>query len=150
MARKPYAVEQQKIQREIARLKKRADVLQEKRQAPVISKLVRTMREFGITPDDIAVAFGKKTRAKAATGKATSAKRPATPKYRDPATGNTWTGRGKPPRWIAEAEQTGTSRDQFLILQQQVQDAQPSHNSPAMDERIIPVENEIKSAPDIA
>lgn len=22
------------------------------------------------------------------------------PKYRDPATGATWTGRGKPPRWI--------------------------------------------------
>ena len=32
------------------------------------------------------------------------------PKYKDPVTGATWTGRGKPPRWIADKE-----REQFLI-----------------------------------
>jgi DNA-binding protein H-NS len=32
------------------------------------------------------------------------------PKYRDPATGKTWTGRGKAPRWI-----DGKDRNQFLI-----------------------------------
>lgn len=32
------------------------------------------------------------------------------PKYRDPATGATWTGRGKPPNWI-----NGKDRTQFLI-----------------------------------
>lgn len=32
------------------------------------------------------------------------------PKYRDPATGATWTGRGKPPNWI-----NGKDREQFLI-----------------------------------
>ena len=32
------------------------------------------------------------------------------PKYRNPATGETWTGRGKPPKWIQ-----GQSRDSFLI-----------------------------------
>ena len=32
------------------------------------------------------------------------------PKYRDPATGNTWTGRGKPPLWIA-----GKDRTKYLI-----------------------------------
>ena len=31
-------------------------------------------------------------------------------KYRDPATGVTWTGRGKPPHWIV-----GKDRGQFLI-----------------------------------
>jgi len=31
-------------------------------------------------------------------------------KYRDPSTGATWSGRGKPPRWIS-----GKERDQFLI-----------------------------------
>jgi DNA-binding protein H-NS len=31
-------------------------------------------------------------------------------KYRDPQTGATWTGRGKPPQWIA-----GKERDQYLI-----------------------------------
>lgn len=32
------------------------------------------------------------------------------PKYRNPLTGETWTGRGKPPRWIQ-----GQEREQFLI-----------------------------------
>ena len=32
------------------------------------------------------------------------------PKYRDPNSGSTWSGRGKPPKWIA-----GQNRDQFLI-----------------------------------
>ena len=32
------------------------------------------------------------------------------PKYRDPATGSTWTGRGKPPNWIL-----GKDRNSMLI-----------------------------------
>ena len=36
------------------------------------------------------------------------------PKYRDPATGATWTGRGKPPAWIANKD-----REQFAIEQAQ-------------------------------
>lgn len=32
-------------------------------------------------------------------------------KYRDPSTGATWTGRGKPPLWIKDK-----SRDDFLII----------------------------------
>lgn len=33
------------------------------------------------------------------------------PKYRDPVTGATWTGRGKPPNWIS-----GKVRESFLII----------------------------------
>ena len=32
------------------------------------------------------------------------------PKYRDPATGQTWTGRGKPPKWIQDQD-----REKFAI-----------------------------------
>lgn len=28
------------------------------------------------------------------------------PKYRDPSTGNTWTGRGKPPAWIRDKDRS--------------------------------------------
>lgn len=38
-------------------------------------------------------------------------KRTVPPKYRDPKTGATWTGRGLPPKWIAAAK----NRDRFLI-----------------------------------
>jgi DNA-binding protein H-NS len=40
-------------------------------------------------------------------------KRPV--KFRDPATGNTWAGVGARPRWIAEYEAQGHSRDEFLV-----------------------------------
>ncbi|OPZ61137.1 MAG: H-NS histone family protein [Deltaproteobacteria bacterium ADurb.Bin510] len=36
-------------------------------------------------------------------------------KYRNPATGETWSGRGIAPRWLQEAEKAGKSRDSFLI-----------------------------------
>ena len=37
------------------------------------------------------------------------------PKYRDPATGATWTGRGLKPRWLAAAIARGASVDDFRI-----------------------------------
>jgi len=39
----------------------------------------------------------------------------ATPRYRDPGTGATWTGRGPQPRWMREAIRAGKSPDDFLI-----------------------------------
>jgi DNA-binding protein H-NS len=35
-------------------------------------------------------------------------------KYRDKR-GNTWTGRGRPARWIVEAEKAGKKRESFLV-----------------------------------
>lgn len=38
------------------------------------------------------------------------------PKYRNPANANdTWTGRGKPPRWMAEYLAKGKTKEDFLI-----------------------------------
>jgi DNA-binding protein H-NS len=40
----------------------------------------------------------------------------AAPRYRNPAdSGQTWTGRGRQPRWIAEALASGRSLDEFKI-----------------------------------
>jgi DNA-binding protein H-NS len=62
---------------------------------------VRTLIEqFGLAPEDV---FGRRSgRPQAVVA------RPA--KYRDPASGATWTGRGKPPGWIR-----GKDREGFLI-----------------------------------
>jgi DNA-binding protein H-NS len=35
-------------------------------------------------------------------------------KYRNPETGETWSGRGRSPKWMALAEQSGRSREEFL------------------------------------
>ncbi|CAB3694689.1 H-NS histone family protein [Achromobacter kerstersii] len=124
MARETYAALQAKIEKEINKLQKKAEVLQTKRRKPVISSIITSMREYDITPEEIIAAFGAGKPARAATGgrrKAGAAARPATakravaPKYRHPQTGETWSGRGKAPRWLAAEEATGATRDSFLI-----------------------------------
>jgi DNA-binding protein H-NS len=74
-----------------------------------LSEAVRNARElvaeFGLTVQDI---FPAGRGAAKSAGKSTVNK--VAPKYRDPATGQTWTGRGKAPKWI-----DGQDRNKFLI-----------------------------------
>lgn len=113
MTRDTYAALQLKIQKEIARLQKQAQALKAKQRTPVIASIIRSMREYDITPEEITTAYNKKA---AGRNRASGAvKRTVPPKYRHPKTGATWTGRGRAPRWISEAEAKGKSRDQFLI-----------------------------------
>lgn len=123
MARVSYASQQAKIEKEISKLQKQAATLQSKRRKPVIASIVKSMREYDITPEDIAAAFstkpGRSGKRKAAGSPASAdgaaAKRSVAPKYRHPKTGETWSGRGKAPRWLMAAEADGASRASFLI-----------------------------------
>lgn len=116
MTKNPYATQRRKIEREIQRLQKQAAALEKKQRGPVITGIVRNMREYDITPDEITAAFNRRTRGPAkTTAKKTAVRAPVPPKYRNPETGATWSGRGKPPRWISDAESEGKSRDSFLI-----------------------------------
>ena len=36
-------------------------------------------------------------------------------KYRDPATGRSWSGRGRPPVWLREYEEAGHKRAEFVV-----------------------------------
>lgn len=60
-----------------------------------IAKIRSLIADFGLTADDIFI-----------TSKPKSVRPAVNPKYRDPATGQTWTGRGKPPVWIKEKDRT--------------------------------------------
>jgi len=122
MASSKFKAEQTKINKEIEKLRKRAETLQARSRKPALDKIVRTMQEYSITPEDIEAAFGKggrkaskgvggRVKSAASTGKNSQ----SAPKYRDPVSGKTWTGRGKPPNWIIAADQAGKSRDSFLI-----------------------------------
>ena len=41
--------------------------------------------------------------------------RTVSPKYRDPTSGSTWSGRGKVPRWMKRLLEQGAQRDDFRI-----------------------------------
>lgn len=72
--------------------------------ADAIGKVRALVAEHGLTAQDI---FGGAKRGPKAAG---ASKNPVAPKYRDAATGQTWTGRGKAPKWI-----DGKDRAQFVI-----------------------------------
>ncbi len=61
-----------------------------------LSQVKNLVNDFGLTAEDIFGGGSVKVRA----GKVSKPSGKVAPKYRDPATGATWTGRGKPPRWI--------------------------------------------------
>jgi len=117
MARESYSMQQAKIEKEISKLKKKAEALQLRRRKPIMATIIRNMREYAITPEEIAVAFGNSATKKrlGAAKKASGVKQVIAPKYRHPQSGATWTGRGKPPRWVSDAEAAGTPRQTFLI-----------------------------------
>lgn len=64
-----------------------------------VAKVRSIIEEFGLTEADV---FKKQVSQKTT--------KPVEPKYRNNQTGETWTGRGKPPKWIADKD-----REQFLI-----------------------------------
>lgn len=69
--------------------------------AGAIAEVRALVAEFGLTSDD--VFGGAKARAKVSASKGTK----VAAKYRDPATGATWTGRGRAPVWIADKDRSG-------------------------------------------
>lgn len=101
------------IEAEIARLKGMADKIYKDEVSGVIERMRTAIEHYGLTAADLGFGAGAGTRkSKASAGVPTKTGLMAgVAKYRDPSTGKTWTGRGKPPNWIASA----ADREAFLI-----------------------------------
>lgn len=61
--------------------------------ASVMATIQALVKEHDLTPEDIFPNFAGKPKGKKVE-----------PKYRDPASGSTWTGRGKPPAWTKQVD----------------------------------------------
>lgn len=90
--------------------KKIAEALNAERSA-VLTQIRTLMAEHGITVADL----GTKSGGKAASGKSATAGRKVAPKYRDPSTGDTWSGRGLQPKWLKAALSSGRKLEDFAI-----------------------------------
>lgn len=98
------------LRERIEKLQQEAEKLRKTELSDVIARIRAEVADYDLTPEDI---FGRKGRP-GPRGKKAAAKGARTPrraKYRDPKTGKTWNGVGKPPAWIAAAR----NRDKFLI-----------------------------------
>jgi DNA-binding protein H-NS len=92
------------LQSQIERLQQEAELARKTELANANTEILAKMRDYGISPHDLGFAGGTKRKAVKAI------RRPVAPKYRNNATGETWSGRGKPPKWMA-----GRDKNQFLI-----------------------------------
>src|SRR5215510_12150403 len=100
------------IQERISALLSQAKRLEKKR-APALRRIVNLARANSLSISDIRSALlggGKPGRRK--TKRRT---RKVAPMYKNPKTGETWSGRGRPARWLVAAEKDGHKRSEFLI-----------------------------------
>lgn len=87
------------IQAQIAELQAKAEEARRNELSAAIDQITELMEEYGITVDDLQ---GKVKKVR----KVSSVKA----KYRDPANGNEWSGRGRSPKWL-----DGKNKDDYKI-----------------------------------
>ncbi len=92
------------LQTQIAALTVQAEAARHTELDHVVIEIKQKMAEYGITMADLG---GQRTSLRKG--------RPAPVKYRHPATGQTWTGRGKRPRWLAAEMAAGKEITAFSI-----------------------------------
>jgi len=85
---------------QLEKLHKEVAVAREKEIEQAIADIKQKIVEYGITAEELG--FSSK--------RSTAKKPPLPPKYRNPKTGETWSGRGRSPAWLA-----GKNRERFLI-----------------------------------
>ena len=86
---------------QIAKLQSLAEAARKNELSGAVQKIKDLMQQYGITVDDLSSG----TRAKPAKAKSTVAA-----KFKNPETGETWTGRGRAPRWL-----DGKDKEEFRI-----------------------------------
>lgn len=96
-------------------LRKEIDAIHERRlkheRDGALKEIIRLTLAFGFTAPELNRALTEATKV---AGHAAPKRPPVPAKYRNPATAETWTGRGQPPAWIKDA----ADRTPFLIEEQ--------------------------------
>lgn len=93
----------QEYQEQIAKLQSLAQQARQDEIAEARRNVRELMQQYNLSAADLAEPAKK-------SGKQSTKQGTAQPKYRDPDSGQTWTGRGRAPRWIDKK-----NKDEFLI-----------------------------------
>jgi len=105
------------IERRIRELMQKAEEIKRRKDNPALRKVVSLMREHHISIGELRAAMNGRGRASNSRSSRDSRlrRKKIKPMYRDSKTGETWSGRGRPARWIAAAEKAGHKRAEFLV-----------------------------------
>ncbi len=90
----------QELMAQIEGLKRQAEDARKQEMAGAISEIKSIMAKFSIDPSDLFHARGAAKTKRAPSGIV---------KYRDPVSGQGWSGRGRRPGWVGELEAQGKS-----------------------------------------
>jgi len=99
------------IQNQIAILQKQAEEIKAQEFTQTVQEILAKMEAFGITVADLE---GAKGRPRKSAVSATKSLNPAPAKFRGP-NGETWSGRGLMPRWLAALVAQGRTKEDFAI-----------------------------------
>lgn len=99
------------LEKEAADLEKQLQDARRAERASVIAQIKSLMSEHGLTVADLGIKAGGGK----APGGSANAGRKVAPKYRNGATGETWTGRGLQPKWVQAAIASGKKLEDFAI-----------------------------------
>ena len=80
--------------KQIEELKQKAEVLRKEEMTGAISQIKELMAKYSVSAEDLGFKGGKK---------AIRARSASVVKHTDPATGKTWSGRGRKPKWFVGA-----------------------------------------------
>jgi DNA-binding protein H-NS len=107
------ALVQSEAQARVAELQKQAASARKEAMAGAIRSVKELMAQHGLTLADLGFAGAKVLKSKVKSG--TDNRSAVAIKYKDQSTGETWTGRGKTPKWMAAKLASGASKEQFLV-----------------------------------
>lgn len=98
---------------QIEALQKQAEEVRQAEIAGVIAEIKQKIQDYDLNAADLG--FASVAPMKSDNVSRSDKRAAVKPKYRDPASGKTWTGRGVMPKWMKAAVDAGRSRDEFLI-----------------------------------
>ena len=101
----------QALQEEKAAIERKIEQARAAARDGAISKIIAIMAEAGVSAADL----GFTPPSRPASSKPRRGKSNRPPKYVDPATGQTWVGRGKRPDWINAAVANGAKLEAFAV-----------------------------------
>lgn len=109
------------VEAQIAKLQRQADALKAKEVKEVVGRIRKAIKHYSLEPADLFGGQshrGRKAVSSSPRPRPTAARKrrgAGVPKYREEATGRTWTGFGRKPQWISEGLAAGKSLEDFLI-----------------------------------
>jgi DNA-binding protein H-NS len=100
------------LQKQIAELQAKAEELRQNEIEAVIADIKEKIAAYGLTAKDLEL----ETTSVEPSEATVKIKKEIAAKYRNPETGDEWSGRGRSPKWLQDQLDAGKAKEDFLIV----------------------------------